>query len=126
MVRRKLTLLGLVVGVLCLVAPPGAWGQENITGSSVTAVNPITLTAGSTVTLCFTVNFISPDFEYMDHFDVDLPDGWTVGTVAANGADSERYRTVRDGRPLIARFQGSQVCDRSSVLCGWPYSRSAA
>ena len=78
--------LALGVGVLALIvglAIP-ALAQENIQGSAVTAVNPITLTAGSTVTLCFTVNFISPDFEYMDHFDVDLPDGWTVGTVAAN------------------------------------------
>ncbi len=41
-------------------------------------------------------------------------------------ADGERYRTVRDGRPLIARFHGSQVCDRSLILCCWPYSRSAA
>jgi len=84
MVRRKLTQLGLVVGVLCLVAPMGAWGQENITGSTVTGVSPATVTAGTPATLCFTAFFTSPDFEYFDRLDLDLPDGWTVGTVAAN------------------------------------------
>jgi len=49
-----------------------------------------------------------------------------VGTFAASGADSERYRTVRDGRPLIARFHGSQICDRRLILRCFPYSRSAA
>jgi hypothetical protein len=79
---RKLTRLGLVVGVLCLMASPAAWGQsENIGGATLTNLTPDPIAPDPAVRMCFTVNAISPDLEYMDRFDVDLPDNWIVLSV---------------------------------------------
>ncbi|HSL18533.1 MAG TPA: hypothetical protein VLB51_11570 [Methylomirabilota bacterium] len=86
MLQRSSLRVSVVIGILCLVAPTGAWAQENITGSNITAVSPAVVTAGTPATLCFTALFTSPDFEYIDRLDLDLPDGWTVGTVAANSS----------------------------------------
>ncbi|HSL85122.1 MAG TPA: kelch repeat-containing protein, partial [Thermoanaerobaculia bacterium] len=71
-------------------APPrltmsaSAPGGENVGTSTLANVTPTLLTVGSPFDLCFTVFVQSPDAEYGDHFDVDLPDGWTVNSVAAN------------------------------------------
>ena len=65
-------------------APRPQQAPDSVVGSSLTAVTPATLTPGSTTNVCFTAHIASPDLEYTDRFDVDLPDGWTIGAVAAN------------------------------------------
>ncbi len=59
-------------------------GIENVGTSTLANVTPGYLPIGTPFDLCFSVFVQSPDAEYMDHFDVDLPDGWTVNSVAAN------------------------------------------
>lgn len=59
-------------------------GGENVGTSILANVTPTLLTIGSPFDLCFTVFVQSPDLEYGDRFDVNLPDGWTVNSVAAN------------------------------------------
>ena len=87
--RRNRNVHGLLVllGFVALLVPTAAMKAqgvpEDVTGSTLSAVTPATLTPGVTVNLCFTAHLVSPDFEYIDRFDVDLPDGWTIGTVAA-------------------------------------------
>ncbi|MBE2232893.1 MAG: proprotein convertase P-domain-containing protein, partial [Anaerolinea sp.] len=66
-------------------APPAA-APENVTGSTLSAVAPTALMPGVPTTLSFTARFVSPDLEYGDRFDVDLPDGWTIGAVSANSS----------------------------------------
>ncbi|HPK66124.1 MAG TPA: hypothetical protein PKX99_06025, partial [Thermoanaerobaculia bacterium] len=73
---------------MALLVPTAAMKAQgvpaNVTGSTLSAVTPATLTPGVPTNLCFTAHFVSPDYEYIDRFDVDLPDGWTIGTVAAD------------------------------------------
>ena len=60
-------------------AAPQSVGASAITGAAPALLNP-----GVSNTLCFTAYITSPDVEYTDRVDVDLPDGWTIGTVSAN------------------------------------------
>lgn len=57
---------------------------HSVGASAITAASPALLNPGVSTTLCFTANITSPDFEYTDRVDVDLPDAWAIGTVAAN------------------------------------------
>ncbi len=57
---------------------------QNVGTSAITAAAPALLNPGVSTTLCFTANINSPDQEYTDRVDVDLPDGWTLGAVSAN------------------------------------------
>ena len=59
-------------------------GIQNVGTSTLANVTPAFLPIGGAFDLCFTVLVQSPDAEYMDHFDADLPDGWTVNSVAPN------------------------------------------
>ncbi len=55
---------------------------QNIGASTVNYINPDSFSpAGGTVDLCFNITVYSPDAEYMDGFDFDLPDDWTVNSV---------------------------------------------
>lgn len=97
MVRKRFLSLTLTCGLLVVglvLIPISASAQvDNIGNSSVTGLTPDPIPTGPQ-TLCFTVNVQSPDIEYMDRFDVDLPDEWTVDSVApdsvppANGCPS--------------------------------------
>ncbi len=62
----------------------GQRGIDNIGSSTLANVSPAAVPIGAAFDLCFTVFVQSPDAEYMDHFEADLPDGWTVNSVAAN------------------------------------------
>jgi hypothetical protein len=53
-------------------------GPTDIGFSTVNSVEPIEVPIGMDFDLCFNVTVDSPDLEYMDRFDVDLPDNWTV------------------------------------------------
>lgn len=66
------------------LSAPDGFGIDNIGSSTLANVTPAYLPIGSAFDLCFTVFVQSPDAEYMDHFDADLPDGWTVNSVAPN------------------------------------------
>jgi hypothetical protein len=56
-------------------------GTRNVTGSAVNGVIPASVSPGTTLDLCFSVTHVDNDYEYLDRFDVDLPDGWTVNSV---------------------------------------------
>ena len=71
------------VSEVTLSAPDGM-GIENVGSSTLANVTPANLPIGTAFDMCFTVYVQSPDAEYMDHFDADLPDGWTVNSVAPN------------------------------------------
>jgi N-acetylneuraminic acid mutarotase len=60
----------------------GQEGIDSVGGSTLTNVSPSAVPIGTAFDLCFTVFVQSPDAEFMDHFDADLPDGWTVNSVA--------------------------------------------
>ncbi len=63
------------------VSPAGG-GIQNIGNSGVNFIDPDSFSqAGGTVDLCFNVHVDSPDAEYLDGFDFDLPDDWTVNSV---------------------------------------------
>ena len=57
-------------------------GSEQIDGSTVNSVTPAALVPGTAVDLCLNVTVSSPDKEYMDRFDFNLPDNWTINSVA--------------------------------------------
>ena len=57
-------------------------GITAINASTVNSVSPGQLPAGMAVDVCFNVTVSSPDLEYLYRFDVDLPDTWTVNSVA--------------------------------------------
>lgn len=59
-------------------------GIENIGSSTLQSLTPTDLPIGVAFDLCFGFFVQSPDAEYADHVDVDLPDNWTVNSVAAN------------------------------------------
>jgi N-acetylneuraminic acid mutarotase len=59
-------------------------GIENVGSSTLANVTPANPPIGTPFDMCFTMFVQSPDAEYMDHLDVDLPDGWTVNSVAPN------------------------------------------
>ncbi len=54
----------------------------NIGGSTVNSVTPNPVSPGAPFDLCFNVTASTPDDEYVLRFDVNLPDGWTVNSVA--------------------------------------------
>jgi hypothetical protein len=58
-------------------------GITSLDGSTVTAVWPLSIVYAIDFEydLCFDVTVVSNDLEYMDRFDVDLPDEWTVVSV---------------------------------------------
>ncbi|MBN1889605.1 MAG: DUF11 domain-containing protein [Thermoflexales bacterium] len=74
---------GLVL--LLLAGLPGA-SRADIGGSGVNAVIPADLAPGVSVEVCFNVSVSSADDEYVDRFEVDLPDDWVVDAVAANSS----------------------------------------
>jgi hypothetical protein len=84
-------------------------GISQIDDSTVNYVSPDTLPFGAPVNLCFNVTVDSPDLEYMDRFDVDLPDGWTVVwvyPVADTGCGSGSVEGVDPGNVLYWQTTG--------------------
>ncbi len=62
--------------------PPDSGGVQNIANSGVNFIDPDSISpAGFTGDLCFNVHIESPDAEYMDGFDFNLPDDWVVNSV---------------------------------------------
>ncbi len=70
-----------LVAVMLMATFAGAQ-VEQIDASTVNFFTPDPLpAAGTAFDLCFDVTVDSPDTEYMDRFEVDLPDAWTVNSV---------------------------------------------
>jgi hypothetical protein len=70
----------VLFAVVFMVAPFAAAQVEQIDASTVNSFSPDPLATG-TFDLCINVTVSSPDLEYLDRFEIDLPDGWTVNTV---------------------------------------------
>ena len=75
--------------------PEAQAAPENISASTVGGVSPGTLNTTVPITLCFSVTVSSPDYEYLDRFSVDLPDGWTVNSVNSAGDDGCGYGSTQ-------------------------------
>ncbi|MBN1138616.1 MAG: PKD domain-containing protein [Anaerolineae bacterium] len=88
-------------------------GIQSVGSSTLANVTPAYLPIGTAFDLCFTVYAQSPDVEYMDHFDADLPDGWTVNSVApdsvppANGCSGALPPVVGVGAGNIVYWQST-------------------
>jgi len=78
--------LALLFGSTAASAVGG--NPQNVGTSAITAASPAVLDTGVPTTLCFTANINSPDAEYTDRVDLDLPDGWTLGTVSSDSSPS--------------------------------------
>ncbi len=59
-------------------------GIQNVGASTLQTVTPAQLPIGSAFDLCFGFFVQSPDAEYGDYITVDMPDNWTVNSVAPN------------------------------------------
>ncbi len=68
-------------------------GITSVAGSTVNYVSPGTIPYSIDFDLCFNVSVLSTDLEFMDRFDVDLPDYWSVLSVypVAQSATSYEY-----------------------------------
>ena len=90
------TLLGVLflVGLLTI---SGAASPANIGLSSVDSVSPSQIMIQMEYDLCFNVTVVSDDQEYLDRFDVDLPDNWTViGPIHVDAASDCGASTTED------------------------------
>jgi hypothetical protein len=59
-------------------------GIQNVGSSTLQIVTPTYLPIGSEFDLCFGFFMQSPDEEYADRVDVDMPDNWLVNSVSPN------------------------------------------
>lgn len=91
---KKLRFSYLLIALLIVAAltpasvaarsPQSQAGPNSVAGSTVTNVSPNPVIIPSPpltldpFNIIFTVNFASPDGEWMDRFDIDLPDDWGV------------------------------------------------
>jgi hypothetical protein len=62
---------------------------RQINSSTVNFVWPGEVFGGGTHDLCFNVTVESPDLDYLDRFEVDLPDAWTINQVYPMAASSD-------------------------------------
>ena len=108
--------------VAMLVAPLAIAQTEQIDASTVNSYTPDPLPAPGTFDLCFNVTVDSPDLEYMDRFEIDLPDGWTINTVTlptltgCSGADPGASGTDAGN---VAYWQGSNYAPGGSGCGAW-------
>ncbi len=72
----------LVVTLVLLLALLAAPALASLRDSTVNSVSPNLVPLGVPFDLCFNVTVTSPDDEYVARFEVNLPDEWTVNSVA--------------------------------------------
>ncbi len=88
-------------------------GVTSVDGSTVNYVSPSTIVYAIDFDydLCFNVTVYSPDsYEYMDRFDVDLPDFWSVLSVypkAATGCIVDTIAGVETGNVVYWQIDGT-------------------
>ena len=85
-------------------------GILKINDSTVNYVSPTIVSAPSAFDICFNVTVDSPDLEYMDRFDVDLPDNWTVTevfTTTPTGCAATSIAGVESNQVVYWQIDGS-------------------
>jgi hypothetical protein len=69
-------------------------GNTQINSSTLEYVIPAELRPFVPLDTCFVVTVQSPDLDYMDRFEVDLPDAWAINTVQAQPATGCSVSTI--------------------------------
>lgn len=87
-------------------------GVTSLLGSTVTTVWPLSIVYAIDFQydLCFDVTVVSDDQEYMDRFDVDLPDEWTVVSVypeAPTGCTAYTREGVEEDNVVYWQINGT-------------------
>jgi hypothetical protein len=85
-------------------------GITQINSSTVEYVDPTVLRPAAPLDLCFAVAVVSPDLDYMDRFEVDLPDTWAVSDVyaqPATGCDVATIAGVETGQVIYWQTAGT-------------------
>lgn len=77
-------LLSFLVGLVPATSTHANSTPADISASTVSAISPGTVQPGQTLDITFTVEVVTPDLEYMDSFDVTLPDQWTINSLTPN------------------------------------------
>ena len=112
----------VLLAVVFLVVPFAAAQEEQIDASTVNSYTPDPLpAAGTAFDLCFNVTVDSPDFEYMDRFEVDLPDGWTINTVTPptrTGCSTADPVTGGTDAGNVVYWQGANYVPVTGSGCG--------
>jgi len=106
--------------VAMLVAPLAIAQTEQIDASTVNSFSPDPLSPG-TFDLCFNVTVDSPDAEYMDRFEIDLPDGWTINSVTppvGTGCGSADPVTGGTDAGNVVYWQGANYVPVTGSGCG--------
>ena len=112
----------VVFAVMILVAPFALAQTEQIDASTVNSFTPDPLPAPGTYDLCFNVTVDTPDAEYMDRFEIDLPDGWTINSVtqpAQNGCSSALPGVSDTDAGNLVYWQGSNYAPGGSGCGAW-------
>src|SRR5512139_3398401 len=94
--------LVLLLSLVFVAAPALA----SMSGSTVNSVTPNPVSPGAPVDLCFNVTVSSPDDEYMQRFDVNLPDGWTVNSVTNTPGNTGATTTQGVDAGNVVYWQG--------------------
>jgi len=112
----------IVIAVAMLCAPLAVAQGDQIDNSTVNSFSPDPLSAPGTFDICFNVTVDSPDLEYMDRFDVDLPDDWTINTVTPPaGTGCSSALPVEGGTEAgnLVYFQGANYMVGGSGCGAW-------
>src|SRR5512135_2868821 len=96
--------LALVLSLLLLLVPAPA--LASMSGSTVNSVTPNPVSPGAPFDLCFNVTVSSPDDEFMARFDVNLPDGWTINSVANTSGNTGASSTQGVEAGNVVYWQG--------------------
>jgi hypothetical protein len=112
----------LCVIALMLVAGFAGAQTEQIDASTVNSFTPDPLPAPGTFDICFNVTVDSPDLEYLDRFQVDLPDDWTINTVtppARTGCSAADPVTGGTDAGNVVYWQGANYSPAGSGCGAW-------
>jgi subtilisin family serine protease len=99
--------------------PPSSTGTMKIDDSTVNTVLPDLLPPAIAFDLCFNVTVESPDLEYMDRFDVDLPDDWTVNSVAATPSSTGEITKEGVEAGNVVYWQDSDYPPQTGLGAWW-------
>jgi hypothetical protein len=88
--------VGMVEGDPLAAEAPSS--PANIGLSSVDSVSPSQILIQMDYDLCFDVTVDSDDLEYLDRFEVDLPDNWTIVGVYPEPANSDCGASTTEGQ----------------------------
>ena len=113
----------VVFAVAIMVAPFALAQTEQIDASTVNFFTPDPLPApGAPFDLCFNVTVDSPDLEYLDRFEIDLPDGWAINSVTLpplNGCSGASPGAAGIDAGNVVYWQGSNYAPGGSGCGAW-------